>query len=112
MVMARRRQDRETRFMGVDNILAEDPREPAGDSFPSFARSPRIACSDKATRLGLLRGLQLWRSPAEVGTPERPTCGVNCHSWETTGRNAMDPCSGYARCRRPLMGRRLFCDRP
>ena len=62
VVLARRRQERRTRFMGVAAILAEDPREPAGDSFPSFARNPRIACRDKETRLGLLRGLELWRA--------------------------------------------------
>ncbi len=62
VVLARRRQERRTRFMGVAAILAEDPREPAGDSFPSFARNPRIACRDRETRLGLLRGLELWRA--------------------------------------------------
>jgi putative transposase len=50
-----------TRYMGVAAILAQDPRESAGDTFPTFGRNPRIACVDGARRCALLAGLQAWR---------------------------------------------------
>ncbi len=51
-----------TRFMGMKAILAQDPFASVGDTFPTFARDPRIACLHAGLRKGLLRGLQLWRS--------------------------------------------------
>jgi len=48
-------------FMGVERILAQDPRESAGDTFPAFARNPRIACKDTEHRQGLLAELRAWR---------------------------------------------------
>ena len=32
-----------------------------GDTFPTFARNPRIACSGVGPRRDVLRGLQAWR---------------------------------------------------
>ncbi|MFZ5478478.1 MAG: hypothetical protein ACOZNI_17040, partial [Myxococcota bacterium] len=61
-IHADRRRRGLTSFMGMERIRQEDPREPAGDSFPTFARNPRIACRDRETRLGLLRELQRWRA--------------------------------------------------
>jgi hypothetical protein len=61
-IHAERRQRGLTTFIGVERIRQEDPREPAGDSVPTFARNPRIACRDRETRLDLLRELQRWRT--------------------------------------------------
>jgi hypothetical protein len=46
-IHAERRQRGFTTFIGIERIRQEDPREPAGDSFPTFARNPRIACRDR-----------------------------------------------------------------
>lgn len=51
----------QTRFLGIKAVLLQDPRESAGDTFPTFARNPRIACSGVGPRLDALRGLQAWR---------------------------------------------------
>ena len=48
-------------YMGVDRLLAQDPGESAGQTWPTFGLNPRIACSDKETRLSLLVGLRAWR---------------------------------------------------
>ena len=50
-----------TRFMGAEAVLAQDPRQRAGETFPSFARNPRIACLSREARIGLLTGLREWR---------------------------------------------------
>ena len=49
------------RSMGVAAVLAQDPRKRAGDTFPTFARNPRIACLSREARIGLLAGLREWR---------------------------------------------------
>ncbi len=51
----------QTRFLGIKAVLLQDPRESAGDTFPTFARNPRIASSGVGPRLEALRGLQAWR---------------------------------------------------
>lgn len=51
----------QTQFLGIQAVLLQDPRESAGDTFPTFARNPRIACSGVGPRLEVLRGLQAWR---------------------------------------------------
>ena len=51
-----------TQFMGLERAMAQDPLASVGDTFPSFARNPRIACRDRSLRIALLRGLQEWRT--------------------------------------------------
>ena len=51
-----------TSFMGLERVMAQNPLDSVGDTFPSFARNPRIACKNPALRIALLQGLQLWRS--------------------------------------------------
>lgn len=50
-----------TRFKGLPEILAEDPRQGPSDTFPSFGLNPRIACKDWTTFIELRRGLTAWR---------------------------------------------------
>lgn len=50
-----------TEFMGVDAILAQDPRKGAGDTFPRFKLNPRVACKGRRQRIAVLRGLAAWR---------------------------------------------------
>ena len=52
--------------MGVKAILEQDPMASLGDSSPSFARNPRIACKAPALRIALLHGLQEWRGRYRV----------------------------------------------
>jgi hypothetical protein len=75
-IHAERRRRGLTTFIGVERLVREDPREPAGDSFPTFARNPRIACRDRETRLGLLREPEALadrgRGEAREVAPRRP----------------------------------------
>ena len=48
-------------FLGIDRILAQDPGESAGDTWPTFSINPRIACKDKDARCDALVGLRAWR---------------------------------------------------
>jgi hypothetical protein len=59
---AERAANGETTYIGVDRILSQDPRESAGCTWPTFARNPRIACSDWPTRLAALKALRAWRA--------------------------------------------------
>ncbi|MCO5171313.1 MAG: hypothetical protein M9894_33850 [Planctomycetes bacterium] len=61
-IRAERRAQGLTRVLGVQAVLAEDPRDSAGDTFPTFGRNPRIACRDEARRIALLAELVSWRS--------------------------------------------------
>ena len=61
-----------TRYLGVRKVLAQDPFEPKGDSFPAFGRNPRIAAhgSTKAERLALYDGLTDFRAAHREGVEE------------------------------------------
>src|SRR5690606_12627907 len=61
VVMAEREAEGLTTFLGRAAIKAEDPRDSLGDTFPTFARNPRIACKDPKLRVALLDGLVAWR---------------------------------------------------
>ena len=49
-------------FMGLDRLLAQDPGESAGDTWPTFAINPRVACKDLDARCDALTGLAAWRA--------------------------------------------------
>lgn len=49
-------------FRGLQSVLADDPRDSAGDTWPTFATRPRIACKDTETRIAALLGLRAWRA--------------------------------------------------
>ncbi len=51
-----------TRFMGAEAILAQSPHESAGETFPTFARNPRIAGYSSEGHQALLRDLRKWRA--------------------------------------------------
>jgi hypothetical protein len=59
-IHAQRRAEGRTRFMGIEAVLAQDPRASVGDTFPTFARNPRVACRD-GRRVAILEGLVQWR---------------------------------------------------
>jgi hypothetical protein len=61
-IHAERRAEGKTRFMGLEQVMAQDPLASVGDTYPSFKRNPRIACKNRSLRIALLRGLQQWRS--------------------------------------------------
>jgi hypothetical protein len=48
-------------FMGLEAVMAQDPRKSAGEPLPTFGLNPRIACKDLDTRLDALEGLKAWR---------------------------------------------------
>ncbi len=50
-----------THFMGIEAAMAIDPLDSLGDTFPTFARDPRIACRFTPRRIALLEELQSWR---------------------------------------------------
>jgi hypothetical protein len=50
-----------THFMGAEAVLAQNPHDSAGDTFPTFARNPRIAGRGGEGHRALLRDLQRWR---------------------------------------------------
>jgi len=51
------------RYMGLPAIFAQDPRDGAGSTWPSFSLNPRIACAgDVELRAELLVGLREWRA--------------------------------------------------
>jgi hypothetical protein len=60
-ILAERRAQGLTTVKGAPAVLAQDPLESAGDTFPTFGRNPRIACFDRDRRLALLAQLQAWR---------------------------------------------------
>jgi hypothetical protein len=61
-VHAERLEQGKTRYMGVEAVLAQDPRESAGPTWPTFARNPRIACKgDSVARFAILEELVAWR---------------------------------------------------
>jgi hypothetical protein len=60
-IVAERRAQGLTHFLGPDAVRAQDPRESAGDTFPTFARNPRVACRDETRRIALLAALVSWR---------------------------------------------------
>lgn len=49
-------------FMGAQRVLAQDPHQSAGDTFPTFARDPRISCVHTKLRIKLLLELKAWRA--------------------------------------------------
>ena len=51
-----------TRTLGVEAVVTQDPLVSAGDTFPSFARNPRVACKDRDLRVLVLLGLATFRS--------------------------------------------------
>jgi hypothetical protein len=61
-IHAERQEQGLTAFMGLERAMAQDPLASVGDTFPSFARNPRIACRDRGLRIALLQGLQEWRA--------------------------------------------------
>ena len=65
-VHARRRAAGKRRFLGARAVLAQEPRDSAGDTFPTFTRDPRIACKARAFFLVLLRGLRAFRDAYAV----------------------------------------------
>ncbi len=60
-VHAERAAEGLTHFMGRRAILAQDPLASAGETWPTFARNPRVAERDRQSRVALLKGLQTWR---------------------------------------------------
>ncbi len=61
-VHATRLFEGKTRYMGVEAIMAQDPRDSAGTVRPTFGRVPKIACKgDSAMRYALLEELVSWR---------------------------------------------------
>ena len=48
-------------FMGVEAVLRQDPRESAGDVFPTFGLDPRISALNTVVRVQRLRELVSWR---------------------------------------------------
>lgn len=62
VVHAARLAEGKRRYMGVQAVLAQDPRDSAGTVRPTFARVPRIACKgDPAARYAILEELLAWR---------------------------------------------------
>jgi hypothetical protein len=74
------------RFLGVAAVLAQEPRARAGDTFPTFARNPRIACLAVEARVGLLTGLREWRAAYRVAF----------EAWTRGDRTVVFPCGSYA----------------
>jgi hypothetical protein len=72
-------------YMGLERMLAQDPRESAGDSWPTFAINPRIACKDTDTRIDAILGLRAWR--AEMRETRR--------AWKTGKRDVVFPRGCY-----------------
>ena len=60
-IQAERQAQGLTHVLGVAAVLAQDPRESAGDTWPTFGRNPRIACRDESRRIALLADLLAWR---------------------------------------------------
>jgi len=61
-VHAQRLEEGKSRFMGIEAVMAQDPRDSAGPTWPTFARNPRIACKgDSAARFAILEELVSWR---------------------------------------------------
>lgn len=86
LIHERRRAAGLTRFMGVAAVLAQDPTKRAGDTIPSFARNPRIACLPAEVRIGLLAGLQEWRGRYRSAF----------EAWRTGDRSVIFPAGAYA----------------
>ena len=61
LILQRRQEAGFERTMGADAVRAQDPFARAGDTFPTFARNPRIACLEPSRRVDLLLELQAWR---------------------------------------------------
>lgn len=60
-ILEERRAQGLTTVKGPPAVLAQNPLESAGDTFPTFGRNPRVACRDRDRRLALLAELQAWR---------------------------------------------------
>ncbi len=60
-IHADRRAEGLTHFMGIEAAMSIDPLDSVGDTFPTFARDPRIACRYTPRRIARLKELQLWR---------------------------------------------------
>ena len=58
--------------LGVARVMAQNPYEAAGDSWPTFGRNPRIAATGmpKADRLALYDELCQWRADHRKGVEE------------------------------------------
>ena len=52
--------------MGLERAMSQDPLATLGETYPSFARNPRIACRDRGLRIHLLGELQQWRHDYRV----------------------------------------------
>ncbi|MBL4844039.1 MAG: hypothetical protein JKY65_00815 [Planctomycetes bacterium] len=62
LVHEERREQGKTHYMGVEAVLAQDARDSAGSTWPTFARNPRIACKgDRVARFAILEELVAWR---------------------------------------------------
>ena len=62
-VHAQRAAQGKRSFMGIEGVLAQDPRASAGPVWPTFERIPRVACKgDTELRIQVLLGLQAWRA--------------------------------------------------
>jgi hypothetical protein len=84
-ILRERREQGLTHVMGVAAVLAQDPRESAGDTFPTFGRNPRLACLDPGRRVMLIAGLADWRKRY------RETLGA----WRGWRRHVMFPHGTY-----------------
>ncbi|MCW8137451.1 MAG: hypothetical protein KIT58_00930 [Planctomycetota bacterium] len=60
-ILAERRAQGLTHVLGAEAVRNQNPRESAGDTFPTFGRNPRIACRDETRRIALLAELVNWR---------------------------------------------------
>jgi hypothetical protein len=62
-IRAEREASGRSRIMGAEAVLAQSPFDGAGDTWPDFAVTPRIACrGDTRRRVGLLVGFSDWRT--------------------------------------------------
>ena len=86
LIKERRRAAGYERFMGVEAVLAQDPRERAGDTFPTFARNPRLACLSREARIGHLAGLKDWRGLYRIAR----------EGWKQGDRTVVFPRGSYA----------------
>ena len=84
-IHAQREAEGWTSFMGLERVMSQNPLESLGDTFPPFTRNPRIACKNRALRIALLQGLQLWRSAYREALAR----------WREDQRGVSFPCGAY-----------------
>jgi len=68
-IHAQRREEGLQGFLGMAEVLAQDPLEAAGDSWPTFGTNPRIASRGHSTveRVALYDALVQWRADHSEG---------------------------------------------